>query len=150
MSTHRSRATSVTPSRHFDETIHDLKGLTFANHLRMSTVQAAKSLPRPSYEERLIELVRENSSFKRELCFFREAYSAMDQLQADVRDLAQRLILKHCLSPNCKPDEQEEWLEAITELNEKLQFSRVRLEKACDEWVELSAGLPLYSEQSFV
>src|SRR3954462_362483 len=70
--------------QHFDKTINSSDGFTFALGLQPQMLQASKRLRRPTYEERLVEIVRETSSYKRELQFFRAVYEAMEDLQANI------------------------------------------------------------------
>lgn len=125
------------PLESFDRQIEGAHGHTFALSLQPHHVQAQKMRSRPNCEQRLVELVKENSSYRRELCFFRTVYQAMDRARDGVAAIAQQLTLNYYIRPDLVGQGDAEWLRLADELGRVLQRYGEVVNAAAQEWVDL-------------
>ena len=130
----------------FDEKIASLNGATFALDLQPQKLQAKKYCQRPSFEQRLVEIVRENSSYRRELCFFRAAYEAMEVMQKSISTVAQQLILGYYLSANNVSPEDNQCLQLSDDLDTALRRYKTVVNEAMEDWIELTREQPAHDE----
>lgn len=133
------RSPDLPPLEFFDHQIDDVRGCTFALNLRPQYVQAQKMWSRPNCEQRLVELVRENSSHKRELCFFRTVYQAMDRARDRVAAIAQQLTLNYYIRPDLAGQGEDEWLRLADELESILRRYAGVIDAAAQQWVDLES-----------
>lgn len=118
-----------------DHRISQESGTTMAIETSYDRVQMAKKRPRPTYEERLLELIRETGVLRRELNFYRSCFEPSRNLTSEVWDVANQLMLTYYWDPNGSEDS----LKRSFELAEELRDAVVRYEKvmveAEEEWV---------------
>ncbi|KAK5080475.1 hypothetical protein LTR05_008585 [Lithohypha guttulata] len=119
----------------FDNHIEEAQGSTFALEYQPKTLRASKFRRRLNHEQRLVELVRENSSYRRELRFFRVVFEAMEEMQRQVSSTAQQLVLNHYLD-TVQPDDR--WLIVADELNTMVQRYGAIVDYAAKDWVEVT------------
>lgn len=119
----------------FDNHIEEAQGSTFALEYQPKILRASKFRPRLNHEQRLVELVRENSSYRRELRFFRVVFEAMEEMQRQVSSTAQQLVLNHYLD-TVQPDDR--WLISADELNTMVQRYGAIVDYAAKDWVEVT------------
>lgn len=119
----------------FDKYIEAAQGSTFALEYQPKVVRATKFRSRPNHEQRLVELVRENSSYRRELRFFRVVFEAMEEVQRQVSSTAQQLVLNYYLDP-VKPDDR--WLNMADELNLAIHRYNTIVGRAAEDWVQVT------------
>lgn len=127
------------PLESFDHQIEGVHGSTFALNLRPEYVQAQKRWSRPNCERRLVELVKENSSYKRELRFFRTIYQAMDRVHDRVAAIAQQLTLNYYIQPDQVGEGNGEWLHLAGEVEKVLRSYAGVVNAAAQEWVDLES-----------
>lgn len=132
-------ADDLPPVRHFDRRIQDARGSTFALHLQPAFVQAQKQQPRPSCEQRLVEVVRETAAYKRELRFFRTAYHAMETAREAVASVAQQLTLNYYIRPDLAGHGDSDWLRLGNELDVVLRGYVDAVNAAAQEWCVLES-----------
>jgi len=123
--------------QHFDHMINGIGGSTFAIDLQPHVVQAQKRLPRPTFEQRLVEMVKETSRYKRELQFFRTAYQAIEDFQDGVLSVIQQLVLNHYLCSSTTTTEERQWLHLAGELETLLQRYTHVINVATEDWIKL-------------
>ncbi|KAJ9653605.1 hypothetical protein H2198_007229 [Neophaeococcomyces mojaviensis] len=128
--------------RSFDEKIESIGGTTFALELQPRTLQAQKRLPRPTYEQRLVELVRETAFYKRELRYFRTVFQAVEDMQDGVQSVMQQLILNYYLVPNAAEPAKNQFLQLADELDSLLQRYTSVVNDATQDWIDLVQQLP--------
>lgn len=126
------------PLQDFDEKIRRLGSSTFALCLDPNYLQDQKKLPRPTYEQRIIEQVREIASYRRELRFFRRLYQAMEEAQEEIASVAQQSTLNYYICPACRGDGDREWLTQADDLNTTLRKYANVVQEAANEWIELA------------
>ena len=123
--------------QYFDEQIDKMKGSTFALDLRRLTLQTQQTLPPPTYEQRLVEMLKQNSSYKRELRFFRAIYQAMEKTREDITSIIQELTLNYYIRPHDTGQADSQWLQLADELDNALQIYTSVVNQAANDWVHL-------------
>ena len=68
-----------------------MKVPTFALGLQPGAIAGQKGIPRPPYEQRLVEIIRDKASLTREVRFFRTVYQATEEMQDRIRSVVQDL-----------------------------------------------------------
>jgi hypothetical protein len=133
------RVTDRIPSIHlFDKRLREVGASTFALELQSEALQASKRSHRPTYEQRVVELVHDRAAYRRELQFFRLTYTACDDLTLQVHSVSQQLLLNYYLRPGKKGDRDEEWLRLAEELAECLRRYGEIVGRAEYDWVRLA------------
>lgn len=133
------RAADRIPSlHHFDTRLKEVGASTFALELQFDALQASKRSPRPTYEQRVIELVHDHAAYRRELSFFRLTYTACDDLALKVHSVFQQLLLNYYLRPEKKGDRDEEWLRLAEDLEDSLRRYGETVGRAEYDWVRLA------------
>ncbi|KAK5069415.1 hypothetical protein LTR51_008665 [Lithohypha guttulata] len=95
------------------------------------------TLSRPTYEQRLVEIIREKGSLTRELGFFRAVYQAMEAMQDALRAIVQDLTLNYYIRPNERGETDMAWLQVTDELSIALQRLATVTNGAVQDWMEL-------------
>jgi len=131
--------------QYFDEQIDRMRGSTFALDLRRCTLQTQQISPRPTYEQRLVEMLKQNSSYKRELRFFRAVYQAMEKTRECITSIIQDLILNYYIRPSNTGQADSQWLQLADELDNALQRYTSVVNEAAKDWVHLEQ----YQRQGF-
>lgn len=70
-----------------------------ALELMPSRLQAAKRMPQPSTEERLVEVLRENAFLRQEIHFYRTCYESSLTMEDKVYEVSQQLMLAYYFEP---------------------------------------------------
>lgn len=91
--------------------------MTFALGLQPGAIAGQKGVPRPPYEQRLVEIIRDKASLTREVRFFRTVYQAMEEMQDHIRSVVQDLTLNYYVRPNEAGDADRAWLQWADELD---------------------------------
>ncbi|KAK5069358.1 hypothetical protein LTR51_008608 [Lithohypha guttulata] len=121
----------------FDLQMRQMNAPTFALGFQPGAVTRQKGLPRPTYEQRLVEIVREKAALMREVRFFRTVYQATEDMQDRIRSVVQDLILNYYVRPKEVGEADGAWLELADELDFVLfDFAHV-VELAAQDWMEL-------------
>ncbi len=71
-----------------------------ALELMPSKLQAAKGMPQPSTEERLVEVLRENAFLRQEIHFYRACYESSLTMEDKVYEVSQQLMLAYYFEPD--------------------------------------------------
>ncbi|KAK5093984.1 hypothetical protein LTS08_008768 [Lithohypha guttulata] len=107
---------------------------TFALSLLLGTVVRQKGLPRPTCEQRLVEIVRDKALPVREVRFFRTAYHATEEMQDHLRSVVQDRILNDYVRSkegpgNVPPRQSSSWpILAHALLSRRLSAVRTKIE----------------------
>ena len=117
--------------------INRINSSTFALSLQPEVVAWHKRLPRPTYEQRLIEILREKASLTREVRFFRTVYQATEAMQYEIRAAVQDATLNYYLRPQADGEADGAWLGLAEQLDAVLLKFSDAVQIAGDEWIEL-------------
>ncbi|KAK5072333.1 hypothetical protein LTR24_010426 [Lithohypha guttulata] len=121
----------------FDVQLRQMKVSTFALGLQPGAIAGQKGVPRPPYEQRLVEVIRDKASLTREVRFFRTVYQATEEVQDRVRSVVQDLTLHYYVRPNEAGEADDAWLSLADELDfVLLNFAHV-VELAAQDWMAL-------------
>ncbi|KAK5308900.1 hypothetical protein LTR70_010750 [Exophiala xenobiotica] len=121
----------------FDLQLQQMHAPTFALGLQPGTIAGQKGVPRPPYEQRLVEIIREKASLTREVRFFRTVYQAMEEMQDRIRSVGQDLTLHYYVRPNEAGDADRAWLQLADELDFALLDYAHVVEPAAQDWMAL-------------
>lgn len=106
-----------------------------ALELSSSRVQQQKKRPASSLEERVVELVKENGVYRREIGFCRGCFTASCHLVDEVYGVSQELMLAYYHNPHLPLNILEEWRRHALSLQKAIDaYERVVVEME-DEWV---------------
>lgn len=72
--------------------------------------------PRPTYEERLLEIIHENADLKRELVFLRTVRQAFEENISSLHSITQQMILNYYIRPEASGEGDLAWLDLAEEL----------------------------------
>ena len=122
----------------FDKRLREVGASTFALELQSEALKASKRGHRPTYEQRIVELVHEHAAYRRELQFFRLTYAACDDLTLEVHSVFQQLLLNYYLRPEMRGERDEEWLRLAESLESSLQRYGEHVARAEYDWMSLA------------
>ncbi|KAK5077422.1 hypothetical protein LTR70_010262 [Exophiala xenobiotica] len=121
----------------FDVQMQQMNAPTFVLGLQPRVLMRQKRLPRPTYEQRLVEIIRDKASLTREVRFFRTVYQAMEEMQDRIRSVGQDLTLHYYVRPNEAGDADRAWLQLADELDFALLDYAHVVELAAQDWMAL-------------
>ncbi|KAK5073270.1 hypothetical protein LTR51_005912 [Lithohypha guttulata] len=127
----------------FDLHMQQMGAPTFALGLQPWVIARQKDLPRPAYEQRLLEMVRDKASLTREVRFFRTVYHATEEMQDHLRLVVQDLILNYYVRPKEVGAADRAWLQLADELDSVLQDFVHVVELAAQNWMEREPQPPM-------
>ncbi|KAK5073344.1 hypothetical protein LTR70_010378 [Exophiala xenobiotica] len=121
----------------FDVQLRQMHAPTFALGLQPGAIAGQKGVPRPPYEQRLVEIIRDKASLTREVRFFRTVYQAMEEMRDRIRSVVQDLTFNYYVRPNDAGDADRAWLQLADELDFALLDYAHVVELAAQEWMAL-------------
>ncbi|KAK5947747.1 hypothetical protein OHC33_011222, partial [Knufia fluminis] len=119
----------------FDVQLQQMKVSTFALGLQPGVIAGQKRVPRPPYEQRLVEIIRDKASLTREVRFFRTVYQATEEMRDRIRSVVQDLTLHYYVRPNEAGDADRAWLQLADELDFALLDYAHVVELAAQDWM---------------
>jgi hypothetical protein len=130
------------PSNHapqpqrLDHRMHALRGTTMALDLQPARIQRSKHATRPPPEVRLIELLRLNAAYRREIQFFRTAYYSAEAFLERVWDVCQQMILQYYLHPTVAGERDDAWLAFATKMEDAVRQHQSVLVDVEEKWAK--------------
>ncbi|KAK5947809.1 hypothetical protein OHC33_011179, partial [Knufia fluminis] len=121
----------------FDVQLQQMKVSTFALGLQPRVLMRRKRLPRPTYEQRLVEIIQDKASLTREVRFFRTVYQATEEMRDRIRLAVQDLTLHYYVRPNEAGDADRAWLQLADALDFALLDYAHVVELAAQDWMAL-------------
>ncbi|KAK6365582.1 hypothetical protein LTR64_008758 [Lithohypha guttulata] len=89
---------------------------------------------RPTYEQRLLELLEEVSDLKREVMFYRAIQDSTEDIIQGLHGVTQEMILNYYIRPNGQGEGDTAWLECAEKVSASTMRHAQRIKQAEVEW----------------
>lgn len=89
---------------------------------------------KPNPEQRMIELIDENSNMKQDIRYLSDVYRATDNTIFSLHSMYQQAIMNYYIRPDLMGDGDRAWLEFADELQNVISNYSQMLESARSDW----------------